>query len=239
MGTESQGKALSHQKQRMRNLIRGVAGVALLLAVIIAARGTGLQSLLAPENAEAFLAHMGPWVPLAYVFLYALTTVLALPGTTMTLVGGVLFGRWQGTLLAVLSATLGASCTFAISRTLGREFVARRFASQPWFEKLEQGLAKNGLAFMLFVRLVPLFPPLGINYASGLTAVHWRDYALGTALGILPGTFAYVNLATEAESLTVEGVIRLSPQLVLSFAIAGFFVLVPTIYRIWKLRQGS
>lgn len=220
----------------MRGLIRIAGGGALLLALLVVARRTDLRSLLTLENMEALLTRMGPWAPLAYALLYALATVLALPGTAMTLAGGVFFGRWQGTLLAVLSATLGASCTFVLSRTLGREFVAQRFADELWFQKLEQGLAGNGLAFMLFVRLVPLFPPLGINYASGLTAVHWRDYALGTALGILPGTFAYVNLAAEAQSLAGQGV-RLSPQLILSFAIAAFFVLAPTIYRIWKFRQ--
>jgi uncharacterized membrane protein YdjX (TVP38/TMEM64 family) len=215
-----------------------MAGGMLLLAIIVFVRTTDVRALLAPENVEAFLVRMGPWAPISYLFLYAAVTVLALPGTAMTLVGGVLFGRWLGTLLAVLSATVGACCTFAISRTLGREYVARRFADQPWFEKLEQGLAENGLAFMLFVRLVPLFPPLGINYASGLTAVRWRDYALGTALGILPGTFAYANLAAEAGSLAIDGA-QPSPGLIISFAIAGFFVLVPTIYRAWKLRKGS
>lgn len=220
----------------VRNLLRAVAAIALLLVVLTAARATDLRSLLAPANVEALLTCMGPWAPLAYLFLYALTTLLALPGTALTLAAGVLFGRWQGTLLAVFSATLGAVCTFVISRTLGREFVARQFAGQPWFEKLERGLSENGLAFVLFVRLVPLFPPPGINYASGLTAVSWRDYAVGTALGILPGTFAYVNLGAEAGSLVIEGA-KLSPQVILSFAMAGFFVLAPVACRVWKLRK--
>ncbi len=229
---------VSHRINGIRNLGRTVVGGALILAIIVVVRATDVRALVAPENVKAFLERMGPWAPVSYIFLYTSVTVLALPGTAMTLVAGVLFGRWLGTLLAVLSATAGACCTFALSRTLGREYVARRFAHQPWFEKLEQGLAENGLAFMLFVRLVPLFPPLGINYASGLTAVRWRDYALGTALGILPGTFAYVNLAAEAGSLAIDGA-QPSPTLVISFAIAGFFVLAPTIYRAWKLRKGS
>jgi uncharacterized membrane protein YdjX (TVP38/TMEM64 family) len=58
--------------------------------------------------------------------------------------------------------------------------------------KYEEAIQQNGFLTVLFLRFVPLFPFNGLNFALGLTSIKARDYILGTLLGIIPGTFAYV-----------------------------------------------
>jgi uncharacterized membrane protein YdjX (TVP38/TMEM64 family) len=209
-----------------------------LLALLVAAfllllHRTELRQRFTEENLQCIAERFGIWAPIAYMALYALSTVLALPGTVMTISGGVLFGKWFGTLWAALGATLGACCAFTLARTLGRDFVARRLAGRGWFQALERGIAEGGLSFVLFVRVVPIIPPTGINFGSGLTSVRFRDYLLGTLIGLLPSTFVYTSVAADAHSLAVAEHFHPSLSLLVGLGAIGMGLLslLPVLYR--------
>ena len=124
-----------------------------------------------------------------YVLAYAAGTVLLVPGTVLSFVGAFLFGLWEGTLYTWLGATIGATLSFFLARFLGRDFVEGLLGGR--FQTFDQRLRDHGFSGLLVLRLVPLFPFTGINFASGLTAIRPWDYILATAIGILPGTFVY------------------------------------------------
>jgi uncharacterized membrane protein YdjX (TVP38/TMEM64 family) len=216
---------------RGRDALRlaGLAGSVIAIAVLV--RWTGMAERLSADQVQASVRQMGPLAPAGYVGLYAAATVLVLPGTGFTLAAGMLFGRWLGTLYAVVGATLGGCVTFGLTRTLIYTLVARRLDGQSWLRTLDRGVAERGLAFILFIRLVPLFPPTGINYGAGLTAVRWRDYVLGTALGILPGTFVYASLAEDAARTASGGPLDLGPGMVALVALVSVLTLLPAIAR--------
>ncbi|HWC26626.1 MAG TPA: TVP38/TMEM64 family protein, partial [Solirubrobacteraceae bacterium] len=130
--------------------------------------------------------------PLVFVGLYVALTVVLVPGTLLTVAGGVLFGVALGTALSVVSATLAATACFSIGRRLGRaqvEQIAGRRVG-----RLDEWIARNGFAAVLYVRLIPLVPFNVLNYVAGVSAVDLRSYVAATALGIIPGTFAYTAL---------------------------------------------
>ncbi|MCI0642510.1 MAG: TVP38/TMEM64 family protein, partial [Gemmataceae bacterium] len=124
-----------------------------------------------------------------YIGIYIVGTVLLVPGTVLSFVGAALFGVWEGTLYTWIGATLGATAAFFLAKALGRDFVNQRLGGK--LEALDRRLAQNGFASILILRLVPLFPFNGINFGSGLTSIRAGDYILGTAVGILPGTFVF------------------------------------------------
>jgi uncharacterized membrane protein YdjX (TVP38/TMEM64 family) len=209
-----------------------VGGVIAFVALTI---WTGMGDWLKADQVQATVREMGPLAPAGYVGLYAVATVLVLPGTGLTLAGGVLFGRWLGTLCAVAGATLGGCVAFGLTRTLIHGLVARKLGGENWFRTLNQGVAKNGLAFILFVRLVPIFPPTGINYGAGLTVVGWPEYVLGTVLGILPGTFIFVSLADDASRVASGRPLDLGPGLMTLVTLQAIVALLPLIA---QLRSG-
>lgn len=217
-----------------RSVVKAFLFALLLAGLLLLLRLTELRQLLTEENLQQTVKRFGILAPIAYMALYALSTVLALPGTIMTVSGGFLFGKWFGTLWAVLGATLGACCTFAIARTLGRDFVAARLAGRQWFQVLDRGIAEAGFSFMLFVRVVPIVPPTGINFGSGLTGIRFRDYVLGTLIGLLPGTFIYASVAAEARSMAVAEHFRPSPSLLAGLGAMGVLALLPVLHRWWK-----
>ncbi|MBA3310937.1 MAG: TVP38/TMEM64 family protein [Nocardioidaceae bacterium] len=132
--------------------------------------------------------------PVAFVGLYAVVTLAPVPKNVLSAVAGLLFGLVEGVLLVLSAAMLGALVAFGLGRVLGRAAV-ERFASVR-VKEVDALLARRGLMAVVTVRLVPVVPFTAINYAAGLTNLRLRDYTFGTALGIIPGTVAYVTLGT-------------------------------------------
>lgn len=144
------------------------------------------------EQLEDLVAAAGVLGPVAFVVAYAALTVLLVPGTAASVAAGVLFGPVWGTVLTVIGATAGASAAFALARRGGRERARRRFGDRA--ERVDAWLAGRGLGAVLVARLMPIVPFNAFNYAAGLTSIRSRDYVLGTAVGIIPGTIAFVAL---------------------------------------------
>ena len=128
---------------------------------------------------------------LIYVGLYILATALSLPvAGALSIICGLLFGVALGAPITVFAATIGAVIVFQIVRTsLGRTIADR---AGPFVNKLSDGFAKDSFNYLLFLRLVPVFPFFAVNAVAGLTKVDLRVFILGTVLGIIPGSIVFI-----------------------------------------------
>lgn len=134
----------------------------------------------------------GMWGPALFVVAYAVLTMLLVPGSPLTIAAGVLFGPVLGTGLVVIGATVGATAAFLWGRRLGRDAVAGLTGQR--FEKVDAWLHDRGMLAVLYVRLVPVLPFNLLNPVAGVTGITLRDFVVGTAVGIVPGTFAFAAL---------------------------------------------
>lgn len=169
--------------------------LALLGLVLVAATAAGI--ILGGGNRDGIgdtIDAAGPLGPVAFVALYVVLTVLFFPGSILTAAGGAAFGAALGTALAVTGATIGATGAFLIGRRAGRAQVEQIAGGR--VEKIDGWLARRGFLAVLYVRLIPVIPFNALNYAAGVSAVATRDYVLGTALGVIPGAFAYAALGS-------------------------------------------
>jgi len=165
----------------------------------------------------------------AFVCLYALVTTISLPfSTLLTLTAGLLFGVWLGTLLAVVGATTGAVFLFLFIRSaLGEKL---RHRAIPHFNEIAEHMRAHETSYMLFMRLVPLFPFFAVNIAPALLGVRLRVYVLTTMIGMLPSTFIYAGLGQKFSSLTsLRDVMDASTFLALTGL--GLLALIPVICR--------
>lgn len=167
----------------------------LLVGVVVALRVTPLGEVFSRDAMLAVFERLrgSAWAPAAFILLYAGATALALPGSILTIVGGAVFGFWYGAILNTLAANLGANAAFGVARALGREGI-RRLAGRR-LQGLDRATRDRGFAGLFVLRLIPLVPFNALNFGAGLTAIRWRDYALATAIGILPGTLVYTFFA--------------------------------------------
>lgn len=222
---------------------RGWIILGLLAAAILAAHLSGLSDRLDLEAVKARRLELLALVEghpvaaaLGFVALYALVVSLSLPVAVLaTLLGGFLFGPVLGTVLAVTGATAGASVVFLIARSAVGEGLRRR--AGPLYERVAKGMRANALEYLLFLRLVPLFPFFLVNIVPALFDVRLRTFVIATAVGIVPGTFVYANLGRELGTLSSLSDL-VSPMVLLAFLLLGLVALVPVGYKRWKGRRS-
>ncbi len=197
-----------------------------------------------------------------YIGIYAVIVALSLPvAAPLTLAGGFLFGWLVGGLATIVAATCGAVAIFMLARTALAEPLARQ--AGPWLDKLRAGFREDAIGYLLFLRLVPAFPFWLVNLAPALLGVSLRDYVVATAIGIIPGTFAFAltgagldsvlaahqeayascmaqNPAPDACSFGLDPSSLLTPELLIASAALGVIALIPAIVkRFWHGRPGA
>lgn len=183
------------------------------------------------ENRQALLDYYGDHrvgMVAGFMGIYVVQTALSLPGAAiLSLAAGAIFGAVLGTLYAVIGATVGATLALLVTRYLLRDAVLTRFG--PKLERINRELEERGFNYLLFLRLVPVFPFFLINLAAGLTRLPLRTFVIGTLVGIIPGGFVYCNAGASLATITSMGDVA-SPRVLGSFALLGLFALVPVLY---------
>jgi len=204
----------------------------LLRALLFAALGAAIAIAYTKRDAldtgalQGWVQDAGALGPALYVALYAIATVLFLPGSIITLAGGALFGPIWGTVYSLTGATIGATAAFFVARYLAADWVSRK--SSGWIKQVVSGVEAEGWRFVAFVRLMPLFPFNLLNYVLGLTRISPLQYVIASYVFMFPGAFAYTYLGyagREAlgggEDLLAKGLLALALLAMLAF-LPGF-----------------
>ena len=191
-------------------------------------------------NRDALLGFTREHYPaaLAIAFVtYVGATAFSLPGgLVLSLTMGFIFGRWAGTVLVVFAATIGATLVFLAARYLFADAARRRMGALG--EKISAGFTENAFSYLLFLRLVPLFPFFLVNLAPAFTGISLRTYVLGTFIGIIPGSFVYVNLGQTLGRIdSLSGLV--STETLGAFMLLGMFALVPVFVRKWRSGRAA
>ena len=148
------------------------------------------------DTVQSTVESTGAWGPVVYVALHVLLTLVPVSKNLLAGVAGALFGLVGGIALSWVASMISAAVTFAIARRLGRTAVASM--TGPRIDRVEEIMRQQGLLAVIIARVTPVIPFTIVNYGAGITAVTSRDFVLGTAIGILPGTVGYAALGASA-----------------------------------------
>jgi uncharacterized membrane protein YdjX (TVP38/TMEM64 family) len=237
------------------------------LAVVIAAslaiaamgwhRQLSFETLVRHHEAlRDFIAQNTAGAVIAYVALYIAVVALSVPaGLYLTVIGGILFGAVVGGTAALVGASIGAVLIFLIARSAVGEFLVRR--AGPLAQKLAQGFRDDAFSYLLFLRLVPIFPFWLVNLVPALCGVGLATYTAATVIGIVPATYAFAFVGAGLDSVVTaqqfayracvaagHADCRLSfhlkdaitPELLAALAVLGVFALTPAVVRRVKRR---
>lgn len=215
------------------------------------------------QELRAFIASNLPVALAIFVVIYVAVVALSLPGgLIMTLTGGLLFGWQIGAPATVIAATAGATLLFLIARSsLGAALSER---AGPWLQRLTAGFQDNALSYMLFLRLVPVFPFFIVNLAPALLGVPLSTYVVGTFFGIIPATVAFsvagsgLGSVIEAQNAvhaaclerqarepsidcpyTIDTANLVTNELIAAFVLIGLVALIPVAAKSWSARYGK
>lgn len=179
---------------------RLVIAIALVVLAIVTAVLLPVGSLV--RQLSETLQETGSVGMLVYVFVYALLTVLMIPGSALTLLAGMVHGLGGGLLVVIPGSVIGATAAAVLGRTLLRDSVVARMDSYPRWAAIDRAIARDGAKIVLLTRLSPVLPFTVLNYALGVTGVGMGTYVWASIVGMFPGTVAYVYLGTLIPDVT-------------------------------------
>ena len=148
--------------------------------------------------------------------------LLMLPASLLMMLAGFLFGLAKGLLLIWTAGLLASSAAFWIARYAARPWIERRVRQRGLFQAIDRAIRRKGLLVVFLSRIVMLLPFPALNYTLGLTAVRFRDYVVGSNLGMLPPYFLFVYLGTTVSNVTafLNGTVALQDEDLLIGAVA-------------------
>ena len=216
--------------------------LALFVGGVIAFFAFGGQKYLNLEtlkaNRDALIQYAEQHYALALLIgflIYTVSTALSLPGgLILSLAVGLVFGRWAGTVLIVFAATLGATLVFLAARYLFADMARKKIGGLA--KKINEGFTQDAFNYLLFLRLVPLFPFWLVNLAPAFTNVSLKTYITATAIGILPGTFVFANLGQNLGRISSTKDL-LTPPIIGAFVLLGVFALIPVFVNSIRIRH--
>ncbi len=191
--------------------LRRLLPVAILLAGLAIFLLLGLDRYFSFEMLARHKATVTAWVAahrllaaLAFLLAYAIMVAFSLPvAMVATPVGGFLFGTWAGAGLSAIGATLGAIAVFLAARYAFRDLFLARAGKK--LARLEQGFRHDDFSYLLFLRLVPVFPFWLVNIVPALLGMQLRRYVLATMLGIIPASIIYSGLGAGLGAMLKRG----------------------------------
>ena len=139
------------------------------------------------------VTYWGVWGGILYIIIYTIRPLIFFPATVLTALSGALFGPVFGIIYTFIGENLSANLAFSVSRL----FKKKEAYQASWIKKIDDEASKNGLITTLILRLI--WAPFDVvNYGMGLTQVKQWEFALGTAIGILPGLIIFVLIGHSA-----------------------------------------
>lgn len=173
---------------RLRLLVLcGIAGV-----VYVGARASGLDQSLTPEHLRAVLAGAGAFGVLAFVAAFSLGLLAQLPGLLFVAVAVLAYGRTMGAVVALGGAIVAVSVSFVVVRRFGGSALTE--IESPLLRRLLAQLDTRPLRSVILLRTVFGVAPF-LNYALALSSLGFRDYLIGSVIGMTaPITIAAVLL---------------------------------------------
>jgi uncharacterized membrane protein YdjX (TVP38/TMEM64 family) len=227
-------------------ILRRFLPLFVLVGALAVAWAAGVQDYLSLTYLDEQRGMLSQWVSnrpvvasLIFMAIYTSAVALSLPAASvLTIFAGFLFGWLHGGSMVVIAATLGATILFLAARSGVGGLLKDKLGTKA--EAFAEGFRKDAFGYLLVLRLAPVFPFFLVNIAPAFFNVKTRDYVMATALGILPGTFAFAWLgegvgsvldAAKASGSTPSVSQLVTPQITIAFAALAVVAAIPLVIK--------
>ena len=196
----------------------------LVMAVVLAFHFHDYATVRSLGRREAELAQFDRRYPgfviIVFMAIQIVSLGLCIPGAvfSLALLGGALFGPVHGTLIVLVSVTVGDTLSFMVARFALRDWVERRFGSQ--LSSVERGIEADGAYYLLSMRLLPILPFFIVNLTLGVTRMPLRVFAPVSFIGLAPSVVLYVSAGSRLSEIRSRADV-LSAHVLLIFALVG------------------
>lgn len=179
-------QAGSEERRRARRL-RLVLLAAFFVASLVTVHATGLTKRIDLETIRELTSSAGVWGLFVFWAVFALGVLVHLPGLGFVGAASVAYGTAIGMAVGYVGAFGAAMTTFVLVRSAGGQPLAD--VRRPWMRKVLARLESHPVSTVALLRLF-FFLASWVNYGCAMSAVRMRDYALGSAIGLIPQAIA-------------------------------------------------
>lgn len=187
---------------------------------------------------KAYIISFGVLSPVMFIMIFAVATVLFVPGLPITVLSGILFGAFWGSIYVVVGSMIGVSAAFLIGRYLGRDFVKKIAGKNDKLAKLDGYIKKQGNTILIISRLIPIFPFNLQNYAYGITDIKFSTYFWYSLIFMIPGIVIYTSFGALAYSSISKEKFMLYSALIL-IALCLLIILPRKIFKFSSVKKDN
>jgi uncharacterized membrane protein YdjX (TVP38/TMEM64 family) len=187
------------------------------------------------QKFQNYLEHIGFWAPVIFIGCFAISIMLFIPASVFTSIGGLIFGHWIGLIYNLIGVIIGGIFSFFVSRYLLRDAIAK-FLQKGHFKKFDDSVEEHGLSIIIYLRLM-FIPFTYLSFAAGLSKMKFKDFILGTIIGVIPGIIVITFLAVAVKQLfvtykTPADLIR--PDIIIPLVLFVLSFFIPPIIKHYK-----
>ena len=171
-------------------IIHTVLTFSIILTVVFLVNKFDLISKFKLDEVVKYVRHKGQHAELTFLALTFLKSfIIVIPAAVFSVAGGMLFGAIKGFILNLIGLSISATTVFFTARFLGKGFLNKILKGR--ILKLDKQLECNGFKFMFLLRMIPIFPYDLLSLVAGVSSIRYRDFILGSVLGVIPEIFCY------------------------------------------------
>ncbi len=192
-----------HQRPAYRHIIKIIAMISTVLLLAALWRWTPLDNYLNVATLLGYAKSLkaNPFGPVLVPLIYIGLGCVSFPLTLLIIATMIVYGPWWGSWYALVGTVLSASAMFLLGHLLGKKMVSKLSGSL--INRVNQHLSQEGLKAVITVHILPVAPFSLINLIAGVSSIQFRDFFLGTLIGILPG-IATIALVTDRLSKSLR-----------------------------------
>ncbi len=228
--------------------LQRIVPITLLLFGLVAFFASGLNRQMSLETLARNEAEITAWVSanravaaLAFILAQTSVTTFSLPiGPVMATTSGFLFGVWQGACLTIIGTTIGSIVLFLAARSAFQDIFRARAGAA--LARLEQGFRRDGFSYLVFLRLIPVFPGWLVTIVTALLGMRLAPFIGGTLIGIIPNNLVFAGIGADFRALFRNGQTPdlgtiFQPRTFLPLLGLGVLALLLVLYRRWRRRS--
>lgn len=188
-------------RTRFRQVAALAAAAGVLVGMLVLWQFTPLAQVIQPDTLAPRLDSVAgeAWAPLAVLAAFVIGGFVVFPVTILIALTAITFGPWHGFAYAVAGSLISAGLTYQAGRKGSRRWL--RSLMGPRIERVSRRLGKQGVLSVMILRLVPVAPFTFVNLVAGATHIRFRDFLIGTVLGMTPGIVIMTALGDRLRQL--------------------------------------
>jgi uncharacterized membrane protein YdjX (TVP38/TMEM64 family) len=162
--------------------IRLILAAVLIVSLIAAGKITGAHQYFTPDKVQDLVQDAGIWGYILFIIIFSIGELLHIFGLIFVAAGVYAFGEFAGLLLGIVGGTIAVCVSFLVMRTVGGRAFTR--IDKPWVVRILKRLDTKPIRTVTILRLVFIMYP-SLNYLLALTSIRFRDYLIGSVVGLI------------------------------------------------------